>query len=188
MFQKVTLVGYVGGDPETRYIPSGANVCSFSVATNKVYTVNNEKREETVWFRISAWGKLGEICQQYLVKRQLVLIEGELVADENGSPRIWTDQNNQPRASFEIRAREMKMLGKRPDGSESQGYSDDSYSTPAPTSTQRTQQASARQQAAPAQQRAAQPASGGNRRSTMSVPQQPPADDFGDFGPEDIPF
>lgn len=190
MFHKVTLIGNLGADPETRYVPSGANVCSFNVASNRTYTVNGERRKETTWFRVSAWGKLGEICQQYLTKGQLVLIEGELAADEAGYPRIWTDQNGQARSSFEIRAREMKMLGGRSENADAGGYTDEVHSAPAPRATQ--QAAPSRQQSAPApaqQQRSAPAAnSGGNRRSTMSVPQQPPADDFGDFGPEDIPF
>lgn len=183
MFQKVSIIGHLGADPETRFTQSGANVCSFNVATNRTYTTQSgERREETTWFRVAAWGKLGEICQQYLSKGRQVFVEGELVADETGYPRIWTDQNGQARASFELRASTMKMLGGRDDAG-SGNYSNDS--APATRSTQ--QAAPARQQAAPAQQRSNQ--SAGGRRSTMSAPQQPPADDdFGDFGPDDIPF
>lgn len=188
MFHRVTVIGHLGGEPESRFLPSGTNVCSFTMATTRKWTNNDgTPAEETIWFRISAWGKLGEVCQQYLHKGRQVFIEGELVPDrESGGPRLWTDQNGQTRASFEIKALTMKMLGSRDDAG---GGSYAAETAPAPASRP-AQQASApaRQQAAPAQQRAAQPANSGNRRSTMSVPQQAPADDFGDFGPEDIPF
>jgi single-strand DNA-binding protein len=187
MFHKVTVIGHLGSDPESRFLPSGTNVCSFSLATSRKWTNNDgTPGEETIWFRISAWSKLGEVCQQYLHKGKQVFIEGELVPDrESGGPRLWTDQNGATRASFEIKALTMKMLGSRDDAGNNSYAAE---SAPAPRATQ--QAAPARQQAAPAQQqRTAQAAnSGGNRRSTMSVPQQPPAEDFGDFGPEDIPF
>ena len=190
MFHKVTVIGHLGGDPESRFLPSGTNVCSFTLATSRKWTNNDgTPGEETIWFRVSAWSKLGEVCQQYLHKGKQVFIEGELVPDrESGGPRLWTDQNGATRASFEIKALTMKMLGSRDDAG-SGNYA--AESTSAPRATQQQSATPARPQAAPAQQqqRPAQAAnSGGNRRSTMSVPQQPPAEDFGDFGPEDIPF
>ena len=66
MFQKVILVGNLGRDPEMRYTPGGQAVTNFSVATNRRYTDSSgETRDETVWFRISAWGKQAETCNQY---------------------------------------------------------------------------------------------------------------------------
>jgi single-strand DNA-binding protein len=187
MFHRVTVIGHLGGDPETRFTQSGTNVCSFNIATTRKWTNNDgTPAEETVWFRVSAWGKLGEICQQYLHKGKQVFIEGELVPDrETGGPRLWSDQNGQSRASYELRAATMKMLGGRDDAGGG-SYSNDNAS--APTSRSNQQAAPARQQAAPAQQQRAPQSAGGNRRSTMSAPQQAPADDFDNFGPDDIPF
>lgn len=112
MYQKIMIVGNLGNDPEMRYTPSGQAVTSFSVATNRRYTdANGQKVDETVWFRVSAWGRLAETCHEYLKKGRKVLVEGRLTADENGGPRIWTDNNGNPRASFEISAITVQFLG-----------------------------------------------------------------------------
>lgn len=116
MYQKVMIVGNLGTDPEMRFTPSGQAVTNFSVATNRRYTSSNgEKVEETVWFRVSAWGRLAETCNEYLRKGRKVLVEGRLTADETGGPRIWTDQNGNPRASFEISAITVQFLSGRGD-------------------------------------------------------------------------
>ena len=62
MYQSVTIVGNVGKEPEMRYTPSGQAVTSFSVATNRTYTTKDEQVKETVWFRITTWGKQAEAC------------------------------------------------------------------------------------------------------------------------------
>jgi single-strand DNA-binding protein len=179
MFHRVTIIGNLGSDPETRFTQSGANVCSFSVATNRKWTNSDGSQgEETVWWRVSAWGRLGEVCQQYLTKGRQVFIEGEIQQDrESGGPRIWTDQSGQPRASFEVRAGTMKMLGGRDEGANvDTGYNQNSNARQAPQ----------QQRQAPAQQRPQ--AQSGARRSTMSAPQA--SDDFGDedYNPDEIPF
>ncbi|TAK14529.1 MAG: single-stranded DNA-binding protein [Anaerolineae bacterium] len=117
-FQKVTLIGNLGRDPEMRYTPNGQAVTSFSIATNRTYTASNgEKVKETTWFRISAWGKLAETCNQYLKQGKQVLVEGRLTGDkETGNPRIWTAQDGTPRASFEVTAETVRFLGAREDG------------------------------------------------------------------------
>jgi single-strand DNA-binding protein len=113
VYQKLTIVGNLGNDPEMRYTPSGMAVTNLSIATNRRWTDNEGKQqEETVWFRVSAWGKLAETCNQYLGKGRLVLVEGRMTPDrETGGPRIWTDQNGNARASYEMRAFEVKFLG-----------------------------------------------------------------------------
>jgi single-strand DNA-binding protein len=113
MYQKITIVGHLGRDPEMRYTPSGQPVTSFSVATNRKWTGNDgQQQEETVWFRVSVWGKQAEACNQYLSKGRLVLCEGRLTADKDtGAPRIWTDQEGNPRASYEMTAYQTKFLG-----------------------------------------------------------------------------
>lgn len=192
MFQKVTIVGNLGSDPETRFTQSGTNVCSFSVATNRRWTNSDgSKGEETVWWRVSAWGKLGEICQQYLSKGRQVFIEGEITPDrETGGPRIWQDANGGNRASFEIRASTMQMLGGRDDTSGS--YDNSNYQEPqqqqAPRQAPAQQRQAAPQQSArqaPPQQARQAPAAGGNRRSTASTPQN---FEYDEIDPDEIPF
>src|SRR5512143_2396519 len=114
MYQRIVLVGNLGRDPEMRYTPNGTPVTSFSVATNRKYTASDGQiKDETLWFRISVWGKQAETCNQYLTKGQKVLVEGSLVGDESGGPRIWTGQDGKPRASFEVRAQTVRFLGRR---------------------------------------------------------------------------
>ena len=75
---KIIVIGNLGRDPEMRYTPSGQSVTSFSIATNRKFTVGGEQREETDWFNVSAWGRLSELCNQYLTKGQQVYVEGRL--------------------------------------------------------------------------------------------------------------
>lgn len=128
MYQTIIIVGNVGRDPEMRYTPSGQAVTSFSVATNRQYTNNNgETIKETIWFRVSAWGKTGETCNQYLKKGSKVLVEGRLTADPaTGGPRIWQAQDGSSRASFEVSAQTVRFLSSR-----SETDSSASASTPA---------------------------------------------------------
>ncbi|HQX14919.1 MAG TPA: single-stranded DNA-binding protein, partial [Anaerolineales bacterium] len=109
--------GNVGKDPEMRYTPSGQAVTSFSVATNRQYTTGNgEQVKETIWFRISTWGKTAETCNQYVKKGMKVLVEGRLTPDKTtGGPRIWTKQDGSAGASFEVTANTVRFLS-RADG------------------------------------------------------------------------
>ncbi|NIM93028.1 MAG: single-stranded DNA-binding protein [Anaerolineales bacterium] len=116
MFQKVILVGNLGRDPEMRYTPGGQAVTNLSVATNRTYTDSaGEQRDETVWFRVSVWGRQAEACNQYLRKGRQVLVEGRMTGDENGNPRVWTRQDGTPTASFEVTAQTVRFLGGRGD-------------------------------------------------------------------------
>ncbi len=116
MFQKIILVGNLGRDPEMRYTPSGQAVTNLSIATNRRYTDSSgESRDETIWFRVSVWGKQAESVNQYLRKGRQVLVEGRLVGDENGNPRIWTRQDGTPGASFEVSAQTVRFLGGKVD-------------------------------------------------------------------------
>jgi single-strand DNA-binding protein len=116
-YQTIIIAGNVGKDPEMRYTPTGQAVTSFSVAVNEVYTNNSgEKVKKTIWFRVSAWGRQAEICNQYVKKGQMILVEGRLTGDQNtGGPRVWTGQDGQPRASFEITAGIVRFLSSRQD-------------------------------------------------------------------------
>ena len=109
---KVILIGNVGSDPELKYTNNGAGVSNFSVATNESWMDKNtnERQERTEWHRIVAWGRLAEICNQYLRKGSKVYIEGRL------QTRSWEDQNGQKRYTTEIVAAEMQMLDSREDG------------------------------------------------------------------------
>jgi len=115
MFHTLIIVGNVGRDPEMRYTPSGQAVTSFSVASNRRYTSSNgEQVNETIWFRVSAWGKQAEICNQFLKKGSRVLVEGRLTPDKaSGGPRIWQKQDGTSAASFEVTAQTVRFLTTR---------------------------------------------------------------------------
>lgn len=107
---KVMIIGHLGRDPEMRYTPSGRPVVTFSVAVSRSWNSSSgERRSETEWFKIVAWGNLAEICKKYLTKGQQVYIEGRLQI------RRWEDKENQQRTSVEVVANEMTMLGERRD-------------------------------------------------------------------------
>jgi single-strand DNA-binding protein len=112
MYHTLIFVGNVGKDPEMRYTPSGQAVTSFSVATNRQYTTGNGVQvKETIWFRVTTWGKQAEVCNQYVKKGMKVLVEGRLTPDkETGGPRIWGDP---PKASFEMSANTVRFLSAR---------------------------------------------------------------------------
>jgi len=113
---KVILVGRLGRDPETRYTGGGQAVANFSVATDESYKdKNGERQKRTEWHRITAWGKLAEICQQYLKKGTMVYIEGRIQSRE------WQDKEGQKRTSFDIVANTMKMLSSRAEGAAAGG-------------------------------------------------------------------
>jgi len=112
---KVMLIGRLGQDPEMRYTPSGKPLTKFQLAVNRSWTsASKEKKTETEWFTIVAWGKLAEICNQYLNKGKQVYIEGRL------HTRHWQDEDATKHYSVEIVAQEMIMLGS-PDDPEDQG-------------------------------------------------------------------
>jgi len=115
---KVIIVGNLGRDPETRYLPSGEAVTNISVATTETWKdkASGEKKEATEWHRISAFGKLAEIMGEYLKKGSQVYIEGQL------RTRKYQDkETGKDRYSTEIRADTMQMLGSRPGAGEPRG-------------------------------------------------------------------
>jgi len=113
---KVMVIGNVGRDPEMRYTPSGKPVTSFSVATTRSWTNSEgERREETEWFNVVAWGNLAEICKQHLRKGQQVYVEGRL------QTRSWEDHEGRKRFRTELVANEMVLLGGRRGASETVG-------------------------------------------------------------------
>jgi single-strand DNA-binding protein len=117
MYHTIIIVGNLGRDPEMRYTPSGQAVTNFNVATNRQYTGSDGNQvKETIWFRVSTWGKQAETCNQYLRKGSKVLIEGRLVPDSStGGPRLWQRQDGSSAASFEVSANTVRFLSSRGD-------------------------------------------------------------------------
>ncbi|HUQ24785.1 MAG TPA: single-stranded DNA-binding protein [Burkholderiales bacterium] len=109
---KVIIVGNLGADPETKYLPSGDAVTNIRVATTDTWKdkTSGEKKEATEWHRIAFFGRLAEVAGEYLKKGSQVYVEGQL------RTRKWQDKDGQDRYSTEIRADVMQMLGRREGG------------------------------------------------------------------------
>lgn len=105
---KVMVIGYLGRDPEMRYTPNGRPVTSFNVSTTRSWiSFDGERREETEWFNVVAWGSLAEICNTHLTKGQQVYVEGRL------QTRGWEDEEGKRHYRTELVANEMIILGDR---------------------------------------------------------------------------
>lgn len=110
------LIGRLGQDPEVRYTQSNTAVATLSIATSERFKDGNgEYQERTEWHRVVAWGRLAEICQQYLNKGSLVYIEGPL------QTRQWEDKQGQKRYTTEIKALQMTMLDSKGSGGGNDG-------------------------------------------------------------------
>jgi len=126
---KVILIGNLGQEPELRYTGSGTAVCNMRLATNESYTDRDGNQvDKTEWHNVVAWGRLGEVCNEYLDKGSQVYFEGSL------QTRSWDDQEGNTRYTTEVKAREMMFLdsnrqgGPAGDGfNQDQGYEDDSF-------------------------------------------------------------
>ena len=102
---KILVIGNLGTDPEMRYTPNGNPVTSFRIATNRRYTTSQgEQREETEWFRVVAWNRLAEQCNQFLTKGRRVYVEGRLKSDS------WVGNDGQTRFTNEINANQIVFL------------------------------------------------------------------------------
>jgi single-strand DNA-binding protein len=124
---KVIIVGNLGKDPEMRYTQNNTAVTNFTVATTDTWNDRNgEKQEKTEWHRVVTWGRLAEICGQYLQKGKQVYIEGRL------QTRDWEDQSGNKRYTTEIVANTMQMLGRAGDSPQRQN-------APAPAPAQAAQ-------------------------------------------------
>ena len=103
---KVILLGRLGQDPELKYTPSGSAVCNFSLATSENWMdKSGQKQERTEWHRIVVWGKLAELCNQYLSKGRQAYLEGRL------QTRSWEDKTGQKRYTTEINAATVQFIG-----------------------------------------------------------------------------
>jgi len=108
---KILIIGNLGSDPEMRYTPNGNPVTSFSMATNRRYTTaDGESREETEWFRISAWNRTAEICNQYLQRGSKVYVEGRL------SSRTYAGSDGETRVSLDVSATDVRFIDSRGSG------------------------------------------------------------------------
>lgn len=118
MFHTIIIVGNLGRDPEMRYTPSGQAVTSMNVASNRTYkNADGTNVKETIWFRVSVWGKQAETVSQYLHKGSKVLIEGRLVPDQStGGPRVFTRQDGTTGSSFEVNAQTVRFISPRAEG------------------------------------------------------------------------
>ena len=102
-FNKITIVGYLGRNPELRYTPNGTAVCDFSMATSEKKGDN----DVTTWFKVTTWGKQAEVVNQYVAKGKQVYVEGRV------SLREYTDRDGNKRTSLEVNATDMKFIGAR---------------------------------------------------------------------------
>lgn len=111
-FNKITIVGYLGRDPELRYTPQGTAVCNISLATTeKRRDAAGEMRDITTWFRVSLWNRHAELANQYLQKGSQVYIEGRLRMEE------YTDREGQKRFNLEVNGTDMQFIGSKGESS-----------------------------------------------------------------------
>jgi single-strand DNA-binding protein len=119
---KVILIGNLGQNPEVKHSASGQAICNLSIATNESWTdKNGQKQEKTEWHRVVVFGKLAEICGQYLQKGRQAYIEGKL------QTRSWQDKENQTRYTTEIVAQSVQFLGGNAGAGRSQEYGNQNY-------------------------------------------------------------
>jgi single-strand DNA-binding protein len=113
-FNKITIVGYLGRDPELRYTPDGTPVCHFSVATTERRKgKSGDMQEVTTWFRINLWRRQAEVANQYLSKGRQVYIEGRLTQSE------YQDRDGNTRTSLDVQATDIQFIGSRSDDASS---------------------------------------------------------------------
>jgi single-strand DNA-binding protein len=108
-YQYTIIIGNVGRDPELRYTQSGVAVCDFSVAVNRTWTDRNtnERREETTWFKVTAWRGMAETVNQYVHKGMPIMVTGRISAD------AYIGQDGEARATLELTALDFQFLGRR---------------------------------------------------------------------------
>ena len=110
-YQYVVIVGHVGRDAEMRYTPSGAAVCDFSVAVNRIWAdkASGDRVEEVTWFKVVCWRALAEIAGKYVTKGRQVMVAGRVSAD------AYIGKDGEPRASLNLTALDLQLLGARGD-------------------------------------------------------------------------
>ncbi len=107
---RVQLIGRLGKEPETRALPSGRKVCSFSLAVDRRWkNGDGETREVTEWFTVETWGRIGEVCQEYLAKGRLIYLEGRVQTDH------WQDDKGDPHSRTKVVGSMMQILDRKPE-------------------------------------------------------------------------
>jgi single-strand DNA-binding protein len=107
---RVQLIGRLGKDPESRFTPTGKNAARFSLAVSQRWkSAEGENKENTEWVNVEAWGRLGEVCQQYLHKGSLVFLEGRLKTDK------YEDKGGETKYYTKVVALSMQMLDRKPE-------------------------------------------------------------------------
>jgi single-strand DNA-binding protein len=114
MFQQTIVIGHLGNDPEMKFTANGTPVTHFSVAVNEQYG----ERPSTTWFRVSAWGKLGEVCNQYLGRGRMVLVVGTISANP------YTGRDGQAQASLNLTAKTVRFIGTGKQGQDIEAHAD----------------------------------------------------------------
>ena len=107
MYQQITIIGNLGRDPVSKQSQSGKQYAQLSVAASRSL---GQGQKETTWFSVTAWEKTANYVCNYAQKGTLVMVTGRLTPDQSGCPRIWTDQNGNARAAFEVTASDVKIL------------------------------------------------------------------------------
>lgn len=105
---KVQLIGYLGRDPEARSIPNGQKVAHFSLGVTRRWKSGSDSKEATDWFNVEAWGRLGQVCQQYLKKGSLVYVEGRLRTDK------YEDKGGETKYFTKVVALSLQFLDRKP--------------------------------------------------------------------------
>ena len=125
-YQYIVIIGNVGRAPEMRYTQSGVAVCDFSVAVTRKWNdrQTNERREETTWFKVSAWRALAETCNQYVTKGMPIMAAGRVSAS------AYIGKDGEARASLELTAQDVQFLGARGDGERANGGQSESGELP----------------------------------------------------------
>ena len=122
MYQKITLIGNVGKDPELKFLPSGKALCNFTLATNeRKKDLDGVVTDSTVWWRVTAWGNTAEAVNKYAKKGSKLLIEGKLYADQSGNPRVFQRQDGTWSANYELNANVVRFLSSRSEDEDEDG-------------------------------------------------------------------
>lgn len=178
-WNRVELIGNLTRDPELRYTPNGAAVCTFGMATNRTYVTEGERKEEADFHRLVAWNKLAELCQQLLKKGNKVFISGRL------QTRSWEGQDGEKRTVTEIVVEDMILLTPRVNG-EPMSVPDDlnieSVKTEKPTDTDSSAKATESREAMADKEEPKRKTV--KEETKKSAPETPPQEEIKD----DLPF
>ena len=117
MWHEINIIGTVGREPELRYTAEGKASCTFSLACNRKMA---NGKQETIWFRVSAWDKMAENISNYAKKGMTVHVNGRLVCSENGTPRMFQKADGTTSTSFEVVAKEFRIVDFKNGGQQNQ--------------------------------------------------------------------